>query len=145
MRILQNHSSKDSWPTIAEWVRFVDAEGSVPRLLESTPEPTDPMLDSDVDEAEDAAFGESVEFEWVTEAAQATLSQAWTRAGEWVEDTGDGTKVLNSTTVSDSARQLRISCSAAGSLNSAAICRRAVSKAKDSASERTRPARTRRR
>lgn len=87
-------ANRDSWPTIAEWLRFVDAEGPVPRLLATPPVISEPELHNDVDEAEDAAFGESIEVEWITEAAQATLGQAWVRAGQWFEDAGDSVEHL---------------------------------------------------
>lgn len=81
--VVGSTSLRDTWPSVAEWVRWQDGQGPEPRLLVA--QRPEPRHHDEVEEYFDVDF----DYEMLGDELLGAVRTAWSRLGEMVRDTGD--------------------------------------------------------
>lgn len=92
--VVGSRATKETWPTVASWIQYVEGTGPLPPVLEREQAALDkrraaPTRVSIDDEPDGAGFDVDVELSFFLDAIGDTARDAWTRFGDMASSTSD--------------------------------------------------------
>ncbi|HVY49660.1 MAG TPA: alpha/beta fold hydrolase, partial [Minicystis sp.] len=93
--VVGSRAMRESWPTVAAWVRFCDGDGPLPRQLAAAAADGGGARRASLDdEPEGAEFDLDVEIDFALDVLAAGAGRLWRRAGELVRDAAESASAL---------------------------------------------------